>query len=139
MKTNDTIVTHSAGAKSVDNGKPSSAYRWLGVVLFAMLAISCALSFLKYLGAATFYSGNLGLPSRASGLQVAGHNALVFFWVFVALEGLTTLVMASLIRLPELWSTAVRFLARVAIALALSLIATGAVIEVLVAVGSKLR
>jgi uncharacterized membrane protein len=102
-----------------------------------MLAISCALSFLKYLGSAAFYSAYLGLPSRASEVQVAGHKAHLFFWVFVVLEGLTTLAMASLIRLPGIWSAAVRVVARTAIALALSLIVTGALIEVLAAVGSS--
>ena len=118
---------------------PMRGYRWLVMAAFALLSILGALSFLRYLGWAAFYSGIFGLPSRASEAQAAGHKAQLFFWVFVVLEGLNTLAMASLIRLAGIWSAAVRVVARFALALALSFIVTGAVVGVLVAVGSKLK
>jgi hypothetical protein len=139
MKTSDTDVAHSERAKSTGSAGGSSGYRWLAVALFAVLAILSALSFLRYVGWAAFYSGTFGLSSRVSEAQFAGRKAQLFFWAFLVLEGFATFAVASLIQLTEIWSTAVRVVARLAIALALSLIVTVAVIGVLVAVGSKLR
>jgi len=102
--------------------------------LFAVLAILCALSFLKYLGWAAYYSGN---PSAG---EAAGRNAELFFVAFVILEALAALVIASRIRLEGAFSSnAVRLVARYATALLVSILSTGIVVGVLVTIGSRLR
>jgi len=106
-------------------------YHLRRVLLFAVLVILCALSFLQYAGWATVYSGILGLPSRASETQEAATKARLFFWVFVVLEAVATLTIAPLFRLENFWSREVRTVARYGMGLILSLIASGLVVGLL--------
>jgi hypothetical protein len=112
----------------------ASGHRWRTFALFAVIAILCALSFLKYLGWAAFYSGN---PSAG---EAAGRKAELFFWAFIILEALAALVIARRIRLESTFSPhVVRLAARYCVGLILSVLATGVVIGVLVTFGSRLR
>jgi hypothetical protein len=102
--------------------------------MFAVLVILCALSFLRYLGWAAFYSGN---PSAG---EAAGRKAELFLVAFAILEVLAALVIASRIRLEGMFSSnAVRLVARYGTGLLLSALTTGIVVAVLVTIGSRLR
>jgi hypothetical protein len=114
--------------------KTARGHRWRTLAVFGALAVLCALSFLKYLGWAAFYSGN---PSAG---EAAGHKAELFFWAFVALEVLTALVIATRIRLEGMFSSkAVTLVARYVTGLLISIVTTGVVVGVLVTIGSRLR
>jgi hypothetical protein len=122
------------GVNDMSELKTVSGHQWRVLAIFAVIAILCALSFLKYLGWAAYYSGN---PSAG---EAAGRNAEVFLVAFVILEVLAALVIASRIRLEGTFSSnAVRLVARYATALLVSVFLTGIVVGVLVTIGSRLR
>jgi hypothetical protein len=112
--------------------KTFRVHQWRSLAIFAVLTILCALSFLRYLGWAAYYSGN---PSPG---LAAGRNAELFLVAFVILEVLAALVIASRIRLEGTFSSnAVRLVARYATALLISVLSTGIVVGVLVTIGSR--
>jgi hypothetical protein len=122
------------GVNDMRELKTVSGHQWRALAVFAVLTILCALSFLKYLGWAAYYSGN---PSAG---EAAGRNAEVFLVAFVILQVIATLVIASRIRLEGTFSSkAVRLVARYATALLVSILSTGIIVGVLVTIGSRLR
>jgi hypothetical protein len=122
------------GVNDMSELKTVRGHQWRALGIFAVLAILCALSFLKYLGWAAYYSGN---PSAG---EAAGRNAELFLVAFVILEVLAALVIASRIQLEGTFSSnAVRLAARYATALLVSILSTGVVVGVLVTIGSRLR
>jgi hypothetical protein len=95
----------------------------VGVVL-ALLALA-ALSFVKFLGAAFFYSDWYGLPRMAAEIAKAKRLADRFFLISLALTLLGTGFMASFIRLEAISSDGFRVVARYISALAFCVLATG--------------
>jgi hypothetical protein len=122
------------GINDTSELKTVRRHQWRALGIFAVLSILGALSFLRYLGWAAYYSGN---PSAG---EAAERNAEWFLVAFVILEALVALVIASRIRLESTFSSnAVRLVARYATALLVSILWTGIVVGVLVEIGSRLR
>lgn len=97
------------------------------LALVAVLVVSAAFCFVRYLEWSFTYSAKLGLASTQE-IRVADHSAWLFFSLFVLLELFCAFVVGSRWEQVDLGSVWLRFSARYGIALLFSLLATGVVI-----------
>lgn len=107
--------------------------RWLRLTLVLALVLLGAFCFLRYIGWAFAHSGTLGLSSRIRETQLANRQAWYFLCMFIALEVLCAMVVGLAWEPPNLGSAGLRFAARYGSALALSLLVTGVVVGLQVA------
>jgi hypothetical protein len=109
------------------------AHPWVRFPLVLGLVLLSAFCFLRYISWSFAYSATLGLGSYAQANQLAGRSASFFLLLFVALEVLCALEMGGAWEPPDLGSRGLRFTARYGSALAISLLATGIVVALKVA------
>jgi hypothetical protein len=93
----------------------------LAVILFAL----SALSFIKFLVAAAFYSAWYGVPRMTAELANVNRRGDIFFLISVALILLAAGCVASFVQVAAISSDGFRLVARYVIALVLSVVATG--------------
>jgi hypothetical protein len=107
--------------------------RSLRLALIAGLVVLAAFCFLRYIDWAFAHSATLGLPERIPQTSLALHRAWMFLCMFMALEVFSAIVVGFRWERPDLGSAWLRFSARYGLALLLSLLATGAVVGLLLA------
>jgi hypothetical protein len=101
------------------------------LALCVVFIVLCGLTFLKYVGWASFYSGISGLSARAADAHVASQKARLFFWIFICSQALAVLMIGSAIKFTAVSSRALAYAARYSVALVISLISTGLVVSIL--------
>src|SRR6202035_5658515 len=101
-----------------------------------LLCCFSAYLFVKFIGAAAFYSDwgpitNATPPDKAAQLAYASHRAHVFFLCSVAVSALSALLMTPVIQLNRIAARRFRLVARYFLALVLCVLATGVLLWVL--------
>jgi hypothetical protein len=94
------------------------------LALFFALAVLAGFSFVRYLTWSFAYSGVMGLPSLLEQAQRAYHRACFFLCMFIALEIVLAITVASYFEPPDLSSAALRFVSRYGSGLAISVLFT---------------
>lgn len=122
---------------NVASGNPSLGRRrwWLLAPAFLLCCLSAYL-FVRFLGAAFFYSDWGPLTSttpadKVAELTYASHRAHVFFLYSAIAAVLAALLLAPVIRLSAISSKGFRLLVRYVLALVLSVVTTGVLVWIL--------
>lgn len=121
------------GAELTMNIRKKFANPWLRIPLMLVLVFISALSFLRYLGSSFAYSATLGLDTQMAENRQAHWWAWLFLILFASLELLCTMLLVESWPSPDLGSRVLRFVARYGSGLVLTLIATGIVVALNVA------
>ena len=115
------------------NIKTKLANPWLRIPLVLVLVFISAFSFLRYIGWSFAHSATLGLAPQVAESRLANWWAWLYLILFATLQLLCTILLVEGWQPPDLGSRALRFVARYGSGLVLTLIATGIVVSLNVA------
>ncbi len=129
-------MIHSGGRPIEGPSARVGRRRWWLLAPAVFLSLLSAYLFVRFIGAAAFYSDwgpitSVTTTNKAAELTYASHRAHVFFLRSVAVAALAALLMAPVIQLSGISSKGFRLLARYLLALALCLLTTGVLVWIL--------